>query len=137
MTPPDLQNNQGELGNTPIYEYTMSDTDFLLLPVLAEYLVSSAGRTRAHAFMRRNSKLVEGSFTSLVQTNADHVIDITRAFADDPSVGNLVPIRAFPFGNWRDSAPGLGWGTYPFDQECECASGLGVGRGEWASGRMA
>ncbi|WWD19585.1 hypothetical protein CI109_104046 [Kwoniella shandongensis] len=110
------QNNRSELGNTPFYNYVMLDTDFLLLPVLAEYFVNTPqGQGRANAFLQRQSTLVNGSFASLLQRNVDHVIELARPFAQNATKANLVKIRDPTVGNWRDSGSGLGYGVVPFD----------------------
>jgi len=115
-----IQNNQSELGNTPEYNYVMLDTDFLLLPVLADYfLTTPQGLNRSSAFLQRQSTLKNGTFERLLIQNVDHVLNLSKPFAEDPRVENLVPIRDPVVGNWRDSSPGLGYGIYPFDVESE------------------
>lgn len=106
---------QPERGNKPIYAYTMVDTDFLLLPLLAAYATAPQGEGRLGSFLARNSTLVEGTFKHLLEVNAAHVIELSREFAVHPRRDNLVKVRSYPVGNWRDSSPGLGWGSYPFD----------------------
>lgn len=96
----------------------MVDTDFLLLPILAQYLTSKEGSARAEPFLKRQSSLVPGSFESLLLRNIDHVLELTQPFTNNPVKENLIGIRAFPVGNWRDSHAGLGWGTYAFDVNC-------------------
>ncbi|KAK8853168.1 hypothetical protein IAR55_003869 [Kwoniella newhampshirensis] len=114
-----LQNNRSGLGNTPSYSYVMLDTDFLLLPVLAEYFVNTPqGAGRANAFLQRNSTLVNGSFATLLQRNVDHVMGLARPFTENATRERLVPIRDPTVGNWRDSGTGLGYGIYPFDVNC-------------------
>lgn len=93
----------------------MVDTDFLLLPLVAAYATAPQGEGRLGAFLGRNSSLVAGSYRSLLRTNAEHVIALAREFAVHPRRENLVAVRSYPVGNWRDSAAGLGWGRYPFD----------------------
>lgn len=117
-----IQNNQSELGNTPVYNYVMLDTDFLLLPVLADYfLTTPQGANRSMDFLAQNSTLKNGTFSQLLIENVNHVLNLSRAFAEDPVRENLVPIRDPTVGNWRDSSSGLGYGIYPFDVESECA----------------
>lgn len=115
-----IQNNQSELGNTPVYNYVMLDTDFLLLPVLADYfLTTPQGANRSAEFLAQNSTLKNGTFSQLLIENVNHVLNLSRAFAEDPKKENLVPIRDPTVGNWRDSSSGLGYGIYPFDVESE------------------
>ena len=94
----------------------MVDTDFLLLPVLADYfLATPQGSGRSSAFLQQDSTLKNGTFAQLLQKNVDHVLNLSRPFAEGPSQGNLVRIRDPVVGNWRDSAAGLGYGIFPFD----------------------
>lgn len=113
----DMNNNQSERGNQPSYAYTMVDTDFLLLPVLADYLASAPDR--AESFLARNSSLRNGTYASLVRTNIEHVLSLAAPFAAVPIPQNLIPVRSYPVGNWRDSAMGIGYGMYPFDVNCK------------------
>jgi hypothetical protein len=113
-----INNNQSYLGNQPSYSYVMLDTDFLLLPVLADYFLSTPqGANKSAAFLARNSTLKNGTFSELLVKNVNHVMNLSRAFAESPTRENLVPIRDPVVGNWRDSSAGLGYGIYPFDVE--------------------
>jgi hypothetical protein len=105
-----------ERGTEPVYDYKMVDTDFLLLPALAAYAAKYPAR--AKALMARESTLVPGTFGHLVRRNADRVLRLARPFAEHPTKTNLISLKAWPFGNWRDSAAGNGWGHYPFDVNC-------------------
>jgi hypothetical protein len=123
-----LQNNQSELGNTPEYNYVMVDTDFLLLPVLADYFLNyPQGRNRSTEFFARNSTLNQGTFEELLIKNVDHVLNLSMPFALNATQENLVQIRDPLVGNWRDSGTGLGYGIYPFDVNCEPQLFLSVG----------
>ncbi|KAL1410563.1 hypothetical protein Q8F55_004576 [Vanrija albida] len=104
----------------------MSDTDFLLMPVLSDYFQTQAGRRRMEAFLARNSTLVPGSFDELVNRNREHIVNLTTDFpySVHGRIGDLVGSRAYPIGNWRDSLAGLGWGNYPFDLNCGPAAPL-------------
>lgn len=94
----------------------MVDTDFLLLPVLADYfLTTPQGTGRSAVFLARNSALKNGTYAQLLQKNVDHVLNLSRPFAEDPSASNLVRIRDATVGNWRDSNAGLGYGKFAFD----------------------
>lgn len=94
----------------------MVDTDFLLLPTLADYFQQHPDR--ASSFLQRNSTLVPGTFIELLEANINHVLNLSAAFTANPSVANLVDLRSYPVGDWRDSNAGLGWGHYAFDVNC-------------------
>ena len=64
----------------------MVDTDFLLLPVLAEYFLNyPQGQGRAADFFARNSTLNNGTFEELLIKNADHVLNLSMPFAMNAS----------------------------------------------------
>jgi len=115
-----IQNNQSELGDTPEYNYVMFDTDFLLLPVLAEYFMNyPQGQDRAGDFLAQNSRLQYGTLLKSV----GHVLNLSMAFAMNATQENLVQIRDPLVGNWRGSEFGLGYGVYPFDVNCKHVPG--------------
>jgi hypothetical protein len=95
----------------PWLSYEMIDDDFLLAPVLAEYLLGHPrGKARARAFLAR-----EG-FTGAVRRNLELVLARARPFAARQEPTRLVALlgdRAH--GQWRDSSEGLGGGRFPFD----------------------
>lgn len=99
---------------TPAYDYTMVDDDFLLAPVLAHYLLFTAGgRERAAAFLDRRGPA--GSYRELVRRNLELVMGSAEPFAADPAVANLVALRdGEATGEWRDSEEGLGGGRIPY-----------------------
>jgi hypothetical protein len=95
----------------------MVDTDFLLLPVLADYAAASPARARQ--FLARNSTLVPGAFSELLAANIENVLALAAPFGNAPEKANFVPLRSYPVGNWRDSGAGLGDGNYAFDVNCK------------------
>lgn len=100
-----LQNNQSYLGNYPSYSYVMVDTDFLLLPVLSEYLLTTPqGQGRAGAFLNSTSGLNTGTLLSLLRLNVDHVMNLSRPFAANQTATNLVRIRDANVGRSTHSA---------------------------------
>lgn len=74
----DIKAGHPEKGNTPIYAYTMVDTDFLLLPVLTDY--ATASPDRAKAFLNRTSDLVPGTFSQLLSANIEQVLSLAAPF---------------------------------------------------------
>lgn len=94
----------------------MLDTDFLLLPVLADYLLATPqGENRSTEFLSTQSTLKNGTFNELLTLNVEHVLELARPFAEEQKWETLAEIREPTVGNWRDSNPGLGYGTRPFD----------------------
>lgn len=99
----------------PIFDYKMVDDDFMLLPVLAAYVLDTvAGRERAAAFLAR--RRADGRlFGACVVDNVAWVSAAAAAFAAQPKATNLVRLRAGEIvGDWRDSADGLAGGVYAY-----------------------
>ncbi|KAJ9113652.1 hypothetical protein QFC22_005961 [Naganishia vaughanmartiniae] len=111
-----VQNNQSSLGASPVYNYVMADTDYLLLPSVSHYFLSTPqGTNRSTAFLARNATLQNGTYGQLLLRNVDHILNMSKPFATNASCQNLVAIRDPVVGNWRDSSPGIGYGKIPFD----------------------
>lgn len=100
----------------PWLNYEMIDDDFLLAPVLAEYLLDHpAGKGRAKTFLTRKTPGGD-PFSKAVRRNLALVLERARPFATKQEPTRLVALlgdRAY--GQWRDSNEGLGGGRYPFD----------------------
>ncbi|MDY0745134.1 hypothetical protein SNE35_11470 [Paucibacter sp. R3-3] len=99
----------------PMYDYKMVDDDFMLLPVLAAYLIESPeGRARAQAYLDRRDR--QGiAYGELVMRNASAVMAKSQPFFKDPRWSNLVALKPGEVvGDWRDSSDGLGGGRYPY-----------------------
>ncbi len=103
-------------GARAVLDYDMIDDDFLLAPVLAEYLVGTeAGRARAAAFLARCTPAGE-TYAAAVRKNLAFVARRARPFAAVPAFEHLVALRdGSRVGQWRDSAEGLGGGRVPYD----------------------
>jgi hypothetical protein len=103
------KNMQAGLGpiNTPVLDYKMIDTVFLLAPFFDLYL-KKAGVTRAATFLKR--KTSEGrTYRDALAANLKLVLKRTEAFVHNPTYQNLVSFRpAFAVGDWRDSLNGHG-----------------------------
>ena len=111
-----LHRRAGEgASDTPIYDYDMIDSAFLLAPVAHAWLIDDPrGRARAVAFLG----LSNGSrrMGDALITNVRFVIKQAKAFADAPRWSNLVALKpGKDAGDWRDSKDGLGGGRYPYD----------------------
>lgn len=111
-----INNNQSYLGNAPSYSYVMLDTDFLLLPSLSHYFLSTPqGQNRSQTFLQQQATLQNGTYAQLLQKNVDHVLNYSTPFSQSQKCTDLAQIRDPNVGNWRDSNTGLGGGKYPFD----------------------
>lgn len=107
-----------KLGNgavsTPVYDYEMIDDDFLLPPILWQYL-KRVDATRAMSFLARKTDQ-QRSFHEAIAANLQNVLDKSKAFAEKPSWQNLIGLKTGRLnGQWRDSHEGLGLGHFPYD----------------------
>jgi hypothetical protein len=116
-----VQNRKARRDNDTAQEdYKMVDDDYMLAPVLSEYL-TSAGAARAKAYLAQpvksetNPGKTEPVGAALVR-NLRFVLKTATPFADAPSTKTLIAIKdGFMAGQWRDSDEGLGRGRYAFD----------------------
>lgn len=116
-----LQNRAvGRSGDAAELDYKMIDDDYMLAPVMAEYL-KSAGARRAKAYLSQPLKseatpgVTETVGASIVR-NLRLVLKEAAPFASAPSANTLIAIKdGFMAGQWRDSDEGLGRGRYAFD----------------------
>lgn len=94
----------------PIFDYKMVDDDFMLLPVVAAYLLDTAdGAARAAAFLAR------ADFGARLLRNIDFVLAQARPFGADPVAACLVALKPGEIvGDWRDSGDGLAGGRYAY-----------------------
>lgn len=111
----------GVAEDAPTLDYAMIDDDFMLAPVMSNYLLEHAGAERAKAFLaesvtnvdRPSDKQTTGA---LLVRNLRFVMKEAHAFADKPAPTSLVAIKAGRLtGQWRDSEDGLGHGRYAYD----------------------
>lgn len=116
-----LQNRAaGKRGDGAELDYKMVDDDYMLAPVMGEYL-KATGATRAKAYLAQQLKseatpgMTEAVGVSLVR-NLRFVLKETAPFAAAPSTSTLIAIKdGFMAGQWRDSDEGLGRGRYAYD----------------------
>lgn len=111
----------GGTGDAPILDYGMVDDDYMLAPVMADYLLDQAEAGGARRFLatRLTSQgmpgTVESAGAALVR-NLRFVIAHSAPFAADPARARLIAIHDGRLtGQWRDSEEGLGRGRYPYD----------------------
>ena len=102
--------------DTPILDYKMIDDDFMLAPVVADYLLAtSEGRARATAFLAGEMASGETRGSALVR-NFRYVAAAATPFAESHDWRRLITLKPGQnVGNWRDSEEGLGGGRYPYD----------------------
>ncbi|WP_423379255.1 hypothetical protein [Burkholderia sp. LMG 32019] len=112
----DNQKNGQPNDPTPTYDYKMIDSDYLLAPIAAAWLIDDTrGQARAAAYLAQRSSDGQTNGSRLV-VNLLHVATTAQAFTQQPSVANLIHLRPGEIvGNWRDSTDGLGGGVYPYD----------------------
>lgn len=99
----------------PILDYKMVDDDFMLAPVLADYLLSpDLGPRAAQEFLMRRTP--DGTaYGALLVRNLGFVLDRAAAFARDPVPTHLVALQdGARVGDWRDSEDGLADGRYAY-----------------------
>ncbi|MBZ5793003.1 hypothetical protein K8353_23035 [Burkholderia contaminans] len=112
----DNQKNGRSNDPTPTYDYKMIDSDYLLAPIAAAWLIDDTrGQARAAAYLAQRGSDGQTNGSRLV-VNLLHVATTAQAFTQQPSVANLIHLRPGEIvGNWRDSTDGLGGGVYPYD----------------------
>lgn len=105
-----------QASDEPLFDYHMVDDDFLLAPIVANYLLDHArGRTRAHAFLQRQFAPGQTYGDALV-SNLRFVLRTAQPFGREPRVSHLIKLKdGSPAGDWRDSREGLGHGRIPYD----------------------
>jgi hypothetical protein len=104
----------------PLYDYKMIDSDYLLAPVAAAWLLHDGeGRARAAGYLaaevggpedRRDTR------GAALVCNLRLVLRAASAFAAEPRAAHLIGLKpGSSVGDWRDSETGLGGGRYPYD----------------------
>lgn len=106
----------GEASDKPHYDYHMVDDDYMLMPIVAAYLLKREdGRARADDFLARETRAGE-SYKSALLRNMAFVMKTAQPFAETPGVRNLIALKpGLPAGEWRDSSEGLAGGRIPYD----------------------
>ncbi|OXJ03224.1 MULTISPECIES: hypothetical protein [Burkholderia] len=112
----DNQKNGRPNDSTPTYDYKMIDSDYLLAPIAAAWLIDDTrGQARAAAYLAQRGSDGQTLGSRLV-VNLLHVATTAQPFVQQPTVANLIHLRPGEIvGNWRDSTDGLGGGVYPYD----------------------
>jgi len=104
----------GQNNDQEFYDYKMVDDDYLLAPIIAEFLLNQDVAT-AKAFLNRkthNSQL----YSERLLANFDYVMSMTNQYAKNPIVEHLIKInKGDTVGEWRDSGEGLGFGRTPYN----------------------
>ena len=116
-----IQNRKADrTGDGAELDYGMVDDDYMLAPVLADYVTGpGAARARAYLASPLESEAQTGQRTTvgrLLVGNLRFVIGQATPFAEAPVAKNLVAIKPGRMsGEWRDSDEGLGRGIYAYD----------------------
>ncbi len=110
----------GSRSDTPVFDYKMIDSSFMLAPTADAWLFQNPrASTRAAAFLARmdgGDGRAARTFGADLVTNLRFVIQSARAFADHPQAAHLISLKAgFVWGQWRDSDDGIAHGRYPYD----------------------
>jgi hypothetical protein len=113
----------GSRSDDPVFNYNMIDGNFMLAPVVREWLLDDGrGRARAAAFLGApDGRPRAGALANITAgidmvRNLRFVVASALAFGEAPVAAHLIglqPGRAA--GEWRDSNEGLGGGHYPYD----------------------
>ena len=103
----DNQKNGRPNDPTPTYDYKMIDSDYLLAPIAAAWLIDDTrGKARAAAYLAQRGSDGQTLGSRLV-VNLLHVATTAQPFAQQPTVANLIHLRPGEIvGNWRDSTDG-------------------------------
>nr|WP_245637170.1 hypothetical protein [Burkholderia singularis] len=101
---------------TPTYDYKMIDGDYMLAPIMADWLIDDPrGQARAAAYLAQKGSDGVTNGQRFV-ANLLRVASTAQPFAQQPVATNLIRLRPGEIvGNWRDSTDGLGGGVYPYD----------------------
>ena len=101
---------------TAVFDYNMVDDNYMLLPVLADYLADNPrARNRSEPFLQRTTSGGERYGDVLVR-NIRFVLSTARPFVESPEIDNLIGLKSGrSAGQWRDSDEGLGGGKYAYD----------------------
>ena len=110
----------GSRAASPVYDYKMIDSDYLLAPVASAWLLHDGrGRARASGYLAGTVGGPEnrrGPRGAALVANLRYVLHAASAFAAEPRAAHLIGLKpGSPVGEWRDSEHGLGGGRYPYD----------------------
>ncbi|WP_063534796.1 hypothetical protein [Burkholderia sp. MSMB1589WGS] len=101
---------------TPTYDYKMIDGDYMLAPIMEDWLIEDPrGQARAAAYLAQKGG--DGATNgSRFVANLLRVAQTAQPFAQQALAANLIRLRPGEIvGNWRDSTDGIGGGVYPYD----------------------
>lgn len=101
---------------TPTYDYKMIDGDYLLAPIMEDWLIEDPrGQARAAAYLAQKGDDGVTNGSRFV-ANLLRVARTAQPFAQQALAANLIRLRPGEIvGNWRDSTDGIGGGVYPYD----------------------
>ncbi|KVO18768.1 hypothetical protein [Burkholderia ubonensis] len=101
---------------TPTYDYKMIDGDYMLAPIMEDWLIEDPrGQARAAAYLAQKGGDGVTNGSRFV-ANLLRVAQTAQPFAQQALAANLIHLRPGEIvGNWRDSTDGIGGGVYPYD----------------------
>lgn len=111
----------------PVFDYSMVDDDFLLLPLVRDLLVAELPVLDDEARLRL-LKGPSGTRLTCLARNLEYVL--LMASAEDLLPYGIPLAEGRQVGNWRDSQEGLGGGKYPGDVNAYLAPAALVAAGE-------
>ena len=104
--------------DAPILDYRMVDGNYLLAPVMAQYLLDNPqGKWRAERYLDEiGGGTAKTSNGKALVRNLRLVVNSAEKFATAPRYENLISLKpGITVGQWRDSNDGLAGGRYPYD----------------------
>jgi hypothetical protein len=111
----------GGSGDAAVLDYGMIDDDFMLAPVMANYLLDTNNSAAARAYLAREVPSIAKPGTTervgaALIRNLRYILAQAKPFAHAPGFERLIAIKPGRMtGDWRDSEEGLGRGRYPYD----------------------
>jgi hypothetical protein len=113
----DHMERDGTRSAAAVFDYKMIDSNYLLAPVAAAWLLHDArAHDRAAAFLAAPAQAGSGARGAALLRNLRLLVQGAAPFAAQPQTSNLIALKSgFAVGDWRDSEDGLGGGRFPYD----------------------
>ncbi|MFN4217336.1 MAG: hypothetical protein ACK4HQ_08060 [Brevinematales bacterium] len=100
----------------PVYDYKMIDDDFLLSIAVNCFLKEKRwdGKVKKDFLESKVENIFFSRTSEALVQNFEWCVKLATPFGKNPCYNNLIRIKDFFVGDWRDSSQGLGFGVYPF-----------------------